>query len=287
MFDGLNELGDFRDQGVREISAWIARNPRLSFIVTCRWGEYEDDLELDFGWRILPFRDREIREYLTWRSKVRGIEIYRAITADYGLLDLSSNPLILHMLCEAAPTGPLPKQRGPLYALCVSTMLRRQGSKNRHRSQIPFNVRRRVLAHLAFKMQFNNTVRYSVRQLNDCFVEFLNLWHESYDWRDLLNSCTSSGLLLEEDESYIFLHQTIQEYFAAQAIEDQGIDTLDSEGSVLVGFQNSATGPDLGFYATRSYSLMRPPRTGRRWIRFMERSADGWSGRGGRSWRLR
>ena len=42
-----------------------------------------------------------------------------------------------------------------------------------------------------------------------------------------------------------------------------------------VGFQNSATGPDLGFYAARSYSLMRPPRTGRRWIRFWERSATG------------
>ena len=54
-----------------------------------------------------------------------------------------------------------------------------------------------------------------------------------------------------------------------------------------VGFQNSATGLDLGFYAARSYSLMRPPRTGRRLIRSWERSAAGWSGRGGRSWRLR
>jgi len=53
------------------------------------------------------------------------------------------------------------------------------------------------------------------------------------------------------------------------------------------GFQNSAIGLDLGFYATRSYSLMRPPRRDRRWIRFLERSAGGWSGRGGRSWRLR
>src|ERR1039458_3494679 len=34
-----------------------------------------------------------------------------------------------------------------------------------------------------------------------------------------------------------------------------------------VGFQNSATGADLGFYAPLSYSLMTPPRTGRRWIR--------------------
>ncbi len=54
-----------------------------------------------------------------------------------------------------------------------------------------------------------------------------------------------------------------------------------------VGFQNSVMGPDVGFYAARSYSLMRPPRTGRRWIRSWERSATGWSGWGGRSRRLR
>jgi hypothetical protein len=42
-----------------------------------------------------------------------------------------------------------------------------------------------------------------------------------------------------------------------------------------VGFQHSATSPDLGFYAARSYSLMRPPRTGRRWVRSLERSATG------------
>jgi hypothetical protein len=54
-----------------------------------------------------------------------------------------------------------------------------------------------------------------------------------------------------------------------------------------VGFQNSAGGPDLGFYAARSYSLMRPPRTGRRLVLSWERSATGRSGRGGRSCRPR
>ena len=42
-----------------------------------------------------------------------------------------------------------------------------------------------------------------------------------------------------------------------------------------VGFQNSAIGSELGFYADRSYSLMRPPRTGRRLIRSRDRSATG------------
>ena len=54
----------------------------------------------------------------------------------------------------------------------------------------------------------------------------------------------------------------------------------------LVGFRNSAIGPDLGIYAARWYSLMRPPRTGRRLICCWERSAAGWSGRGGRSLRV-
>src|SRR6266496_2626132 len=52
-----------------------------------------------------------------------------------------------------------------------------------------------------------------------------------------------------------------------------------------VGCQNSAMGLDRAFYALRSYLLIRPPRTGRRLIRSRERSATGWSGRGGRSWR--
>jgi hypothetical protein len=54
-----------------------------------------------------------------------------------------------------------------------------------------------------------------------------------------------------------------------------------------VGFQNSVMGLDLVFYAARSYSLMRPLRTGRRLIRPWERAASGWSGRGGCNCRLR
>jgi hypothetical protein len=42
------------------------------------------------------------------------------------------------------------------------------------------------------------------------------------------------------------------------------------------------SGLDLGFYAARSYSLRRPPRTGWRVTRFWERSSAGWSGLGGR-----
>ena len=87
------------------------------------------------------------------------------------------------------------------------------------------------------------------------------------------------------------LHQRAAQ--TARAVRSAAADTatlLEQQADLLgqpVGFRNSAIGPDLGFYAARSYSLMRPPRTVRRLIRSWERSATGWSGRGGRSCRLR
>ena len=42
-----------------------------------------------------------------------------------------------------------------------------------------------------------------------------------------------------------------------------------------VGFLNWDIGVELGFYAARSYSLMRPPRTGQRLIRCRDGSAAG------------
>ena len=50
-----------------------------------------------------------------------------------------------------------------------------------------------------------------------------------------------------------------------------------------VGFQNSATASDQRFQAAGSYSLIRPPRTGRRRILPWTGSGTGDSGRGGRS----
>jgi hypothetical protein len=48
------------------------------------------------------------------------------------------------------------------------------------------------------------------------------------------------------------------------AAVDVGKDVIAVAVRLPVGCQNSATVFDQGFYAARSYSLMRPPRTGRR-----------------------
>ena len=110
-----------------------------------------------------------------------------------------------------------------------------------------------------------------------------------------LGACTAITLrMYAEHQSWPLAGVNVELTYVVKDRDTRWIDRLitlhgvdEDQRAKLVGFQNSATGPDLGFYAARSYSLMRPPRTGRRWIRSWERSATGWSGRGGRSWRLR
>jgi hypothetical protein len=72
----------------------------------------------------------------------------------------------------------------------------------------------------------------------------------------------------------------------AEAEGGGGIGAVATQHTVR-GSRTGSPGLDLGFYAARSYSLRRPPRTARRLIRSWERSAGGWSGRGGWSSRLR
>ncbi len=63
---------------------------------------------------------------------------------------------------------------------------------------------------------------------------------------------------------------------------DKTADTMDPlQHATEAGFPKSARGIGLVFYPARSYSLRKPPRTGRPLIRSWERSAAGWSGRGG------
>jgi hypothetical protein len=63
----------------------------------------------------------------------------------------------------------------------------------------------------------------------------------------------------------------------------RGMNGRGATGDRPVGFQNSAAAADLRFQAAGSYSLITPPRTGRRRILRWTGSGTGDSGRGGRS----
>lgn len=65
------------------------------------------------------------------------------------------------------------------------------------------------------------------------------------------------------------------------AIDTDTASYTNSLSQFACGFQKSATYAEQRPYATRSYSLISPPRTGRRVMRLWLRFAAGWVGRGG------
>jgi hypothetical protein len=117
-----------------------------------------------------------------------------------------------------------------------------------------------------------------VRRAGDSFRCPLVTSHESGLIREHDSLDPVPELELGENAPDVRLDRGLAEGEAASQLgvaEAMGEQPQYLEFPARVGFQNSADTPDLAFYATRSYSLMRPPRTGRRLIRSLERSATG------------
>jgi hypothetical protein len=73
-----------------------------------------------------------------------------------------------------------------------------------------------------------------------------------------------------------------------RASRGSGILTALAAADGLVGFQNSATSPDLGFYAARSLVFVdEAAKDGPAFDPLLGEISDGVAGRGGWSWRLR
>jgi transposase-like protein len=93
-------------------------------------------------------------------------------------------------------------------------------------------------------------------------------------YRAVLEVLEDGAPVTEVARRYGVARQTVHEWLARYAAGGLG-GLADRSSRPVVGFQNSATALELAFYAARSYSLMRLPRTGRRLTRCWERSATG------------
>lgn len=232
LFDGLNELGRWRESGVRAIRGFMAANPRHRYVVTCRTQDYRNDLEVKEAWEVQPLDEQDVERYLKAHLGDEGIELYSQIRREERLLRLlwlARNPLLLRMIKDTSVGGKLPRNRGELYRGFVKKMLWREGQKGGRAHSIPGLVKERALAQLAYSMQCDDVLHCKERKVNDCFVDYLQDWSEPYNWRELLEEIKLNGLLRPAGGGWTFTHQSLQEFFAAYALEEAGLpgDVLD------------------------------------------------------------
>jgi len=222
LFDGLNELGGQRELGVRAIRNFMDAHPRHRYAVTCRTYDYDNDLEVKEAWEVQPLDERDVERYLKAHLGDEGGKLFDRIRQDRRMLDLARNPLRLQMIKDASGGGELPQNRGELFRDFVKKVLWREKQKGDQAHRIPGRVKAGALTRLGYAMQRDRTLQCQERQIKDCFVGYLQDWSEPHNWRALLTEIKSNGLLCPEGNQWAFVHEALQEYFAASHLVEMG-----------------------------------------------------------------
>jgi formylglycine-generating enzyme required for sulfatase activity len=221
LFDGLNEVQpDYRDKLVGELERWAKSYPRHPVALTSRpqdelWRRLRD--EVDRALVVQPIGDEQAREYLVDHLGARKGQAHYA-QLDERLREMARTPLILWLIKEAGEAGEsIPGNRGELYARFVSRMLRRDTDR-RMDAEIPERLKRRALADLAYHL--GQGQRLACPREEAMKVVARRLGDDLALAEKIIGACARHGLLAGRSEVWFAPHQTVQEHFAALALQD-------------------------------------------------------------------
>ena len=223
LFDGLNEVPPpYRDRLVDELVRWIATCSRHPVVLTSRaqdevWRRLRGEVNQTVV--VQPIGDEQAQGYLAAHlGEQRGGDLYKRL--DERLRAMARTPLVLWLIKEAGAAGEaVPGNRGELYARFVSRMLRHDTDR-RMDAEIREPVKRRALADLAYHLGLGQrlscpreeAVEAVARRLGEGQVEQAD---------QVVGACARHGLLAGEDPVWFAPHPTVQEHFAALALQEE------------------------------------------------------------------
>jgi len=231
MFDGLNEVsGRLREKIAGEIRQVMGDYPRQRYAVTSRsqdelWQSLRGEDEDISVVVIREISDEQVRDYLCGHL---GAEAGQALydRLDERMRGLAHNPLLLWMIKEARTdeAGALPDNRGRLFDHFVTQMLKREVRLKEWAVSVPAEVKRECLAELAYEM-FTSERESRLFVASPQAEAVLAVYLEGrpgarYEVRQVLEESKRNGLLVGE-ENVRFMHQSVQEFFAACRLRQQ------------------------------------------------------------------
>ena len=251
LFDGLDEVANIRqgneptkrETTVRKIIDLLDTYENCPAIITCRTAVYRRDFDeiAERTLEIVEFSDQQIQNFLmSWPDPPpdKPIEqLIASLSERPAILALARNPLLLTIvafLYTDMADFVLPYSRTEFYTQAVDVLLQQlKGGFNRYR----LAPKLLVLCRLAlFNQEKNSTVADRLTIEEPTVLRLINellpsLSLESKDVTPLLEEIVQrSNLLLEVDNKtkYQFFHLTLQEFFAASALRDDGTKLLDN-----------------------------------------------------------
>lgn len=244
LLDGLDEVSaEQRCRVVQAICDLLEENRKCRCVITCRTAVYRNDFShfADETLELTEFSDQQIRTFLeSWSWEMAGDKsvehLLKTLQSRPRIMSLARNPLMLTLIALLYSDNlyPFPHSRTEFYRQATDVLLnlwKGEGDGSSHNRNIfPTRTKRRVLQNLALrfldsapKCQGDHlsmdraSVLASIRELQ------ANLDLKPEQVEPLLQEIVErSGLLLAIDggSRYQFAHLTLQEYFAAEILDD-------------------------------------------------------------------
>ncbi|WP_449473315.1 NACHT domain-containing protein [Streptomyces tanashiensis] len=248
LLDGLDEVADprARQRLVRWTETQVARYPDNHWVLTTRPQGYEaaplDGAEVLVVRRFTP---DQIRRFVHgWYAAVERLsggsdtdagssaeDLIDRLRAQPSLYSLSSNPLLLTMLCNVHRYfGALPGTRAELYGqICQVLLWRRHQAKGLWEDADAGPAREAVLRELAYGMMVHQTrsLRVGGPLATDLLHPALARHLPGVSADAFTESVARTGLLVEHElGQFSFAHQTFQEYLAASHVHQNDMGHL-------------------------------------------------------------
>src|SRR6266568_5178063 len=210
--------------------------PKASLVVTIRKASYRQHKPL-MGFtalEVMNFRFEDVKHFVhNWYNAAydlyaeeKSANLIKLLDANPRLQTMAANPLLLTMIMLTNEDRPvLPERRAELYQICIETVLAKWGARRGKRKEWEFKTEQKhqLLKVIAWHFHGKRQCFFTEHDLLQIITEFLTAINvPAARNNDILQEIVSElGVLKEQATGWHgFLHLTLQEYFAAEYIND-------------------------------------------------------------------
>jgi HEAT repeat protein len=237
LLDGIDEVPkEHRDRLSEKLNDFLDNYP-CNIICTSRIVGYsgafiKNAKEVE----ILPFSQKQTEQYIrSWlknvtqhlsNDTVSALDLIQELRNKPQIQGLAQNPLLLSLICCSYQKKgfTLPTRRCQVYEQAVRFMLCKLSSSRKPQSKGRITAKTRLLEELAYHFTYKGKEIFSLDDLYDQIEEHLHSDKVSTVLKDantdeLIEELSEQDGILqklhEDEDQYLFLHRTFQEYFSA------------------------------------------------------------------------
>jgi len=236
LFDGLNEatgkvrvkktVHDRKELALNKINRFMQDEEysKNSFIISCRTYNDPKDRLLVETFNLQPLTNKMIELFL---SQNNAISLYSELRKNNKLLSLCRNPFVLSMLLKCHWRGRL-RRKADIYKLFIDEFFYTWESRHiKSNKEAVVSDMLNIISALAYEMSSHGTSMEYMQAHRVMEATAKNLRLKKDYFNELLKHIMHANIIRKTGNECMFMHQSLQEYFTAIAMQKKGAEAFD------------------------------------------------------------